>query len=106
MDNTQSIYPEIRRFNPTTESWEAFADLGHFGRITSANEIFVLGDWVYSFYPEQASAFNMLTKATKIWQHGINISYFSWNYSFQSDDKIYVYSDRSLFEFDPDYFDQ
>ncbi|MCE7055815.1 kelch repeat-containing protein [Algoriphagus sp. AGSA1] len=106
MDNTGSIYPEIRQFNPTTENWEPYADLGHFGRPTSANEIFVIGDWVYSFYPEEVSAFNMRTESTKIWQHGFTVSYFNWNYSFQSEDKIYVYSDRSLFEFDPEYFDQ
>ncbi|MEB2776973.1 hypothetical protein SYJ56_16775 [Algoriphagus sp. D3-2-R+10] len=106
MDNTGSIYPEIRRFNQTTEDWESFTELGHYGGITVANQIFVIGDWVYSFYPEEVSAFNMATKSTKIWQHGINVSYFSWNYSFQSDNKIYAYSDRSLYEFDPEYFDQ
>lgn len=104
--NTGSIFPEIKRFNPTTETWEDFADLGHYGGITSANEIFVVGDWVYSFYPEEVSAYNMKTRATKIWQHGFSVSSFNWNYSFQANGKIYVTKDRFLYEFDPEYFDQ
>ena len=105
LDNTESIYPVIRKFNESTENWEFVSDLGYYERVTTANELFVIGDWVYSFNYQSWSAFNMKTFESKIWERSYESSSFAMNYSFQLDGKIYAYDGNNyLLEIDPAYF--
>lgn len=104
--NAGSIFPNIKRFNITTESWENYADLSYEVDLTETNEIFVIGDWVYSFQNNLISGYNMRTKLNKIWTFSYSLSLFKYNYSFQSTNKIYALSGSYLYEFDPEYFDQ
>ncbi|MBB6324657.1 hypothetical protein FHS59_000272 [Algoriphagus iocasae] len=104
-DETQSIYPVIRKFNESTEDWEFVRDLGYYERVTTANELFVIGDWVYSFNHQSWAAFNMKTFENKIWERSYESSSFAMNYSFQANGKIYAYDGNNyLVEIDPAYF--
>lgn len=102
---TNSILPKMNRFNPITETWELYDNLGFYESITAANEYFIIGDWVYSLRNQGVSAFNMVSRSTKRWGNNSNFSSFRFNYSFQSGDKIYAVNNAHLVEFDPDYFD-
>ena len=95
----------MNRFNPITETWELYDNLGFYESITAANEYFIIGDWVYSLRNSGVSAFNMVSRSTKRWGNSSNFSSFRFNYSFQSGDKMYAVNNVHLVEFDPDYFD-
>ena len=102
--DASSIYPNIKRFNSSTESWENYGDLGYEVDVTQTNEIFVIGDWIYSFRNNLISGYNMRTKINKIWTFSYSISNYKYNYSFQTSDKIYALNGSYLYEFDPAYF--
>lgn len=104
LDVTTSLYPELWKFNESTQNWEVIKQLGHYERVTTANELFVIGDWVYTFNNQTITAFHMQTFENKTWNVGYSLSSFSMNYSFQADGKIYGQDYNYLVEFDPEYF--